>query len=218
MRSAWKGNELPPSSGGVRTKLPECCPNCHLSPPFWKALGVCAECKYVATTRDLVPDYTQRSVALKETAATPMPSMKIGLAKAGSLAKSLGTNAKAPSTSLAGSVPSLGSKGSSFAENLIMQVAAGRSPQDVVSALFEGEESSIERQASMVSPAGSAVTTNVIRPGMHIGIRGPVHNGFHTVDTVQNGMVTMKCETGRMVTVSLASLENHEVVHALENV
>jgi len=159
----------------------------------------------------LAPDEMQK---FDETAATPMPRMGVGLAKAGSLAKSLGSSAKAPSSSVAGSVPKLKSAGSSFAERLIQRVVAGEDPVSVA----EGEELSIERQASDVSPKGATINPGKIRPGMHIGIRGPRHNGFHVVDTIEGGIITMKGEDGHMESLPLSDLNDHEVVHALENV
>lgn len=304
--------------------LPEHCPQCGKTPPLWKALGVCVECHYVATLKDMInplnesrkPDEEARFIGLyheatskgwqphsrytpdpdsdrrytsdvwdphepddvwsqmdlehpdfpgahlrvsgrhgwyhsdsrgyglgrgkedaslrqhltqyhaaphkfpdelhtyDESAATPMPRMGVGLAKAGSLAKSLGTSMKASAPKIGGQTPKLGSSGSSFAESLIQQVVEGQDPRDIVRRLKLEDEHEMERSASDVSPAGTVVSPDMIQPGMHIGIRGPDHNGFHTVDTVRDGYVKMKCEDGRFVTIPLSALEDHEVVHA----
>ena len=145
--------------------------------------------------------------------------MGIGIAKASSLAKSLNVGARSSAPKLGGQTPKLGHAGSSFAESLIQQVIAGTSPSEIIRHLkLEASEFDIERQASQVSPKGRPLEPGMIQAGMHIGIRGPVHNGYHTVDTVANGMITMKCEDGRSVTMPMSDLENHEVVHALANV
>jgi hypothetical protein len=177
---------------------------------MWKMFGVCLECNYVASSKDMVVDPVHKRQGLGESAATPMPSMSIGLAKAGSLAKSMSTTAKSSAPKLAGEMPKLSAAGSSFAEMLIRQVAAGRDPHEVIESL----EGDIERSVSDVSDSGSPVRPGLLRPGMHVGIRGPKHNGYHTVDTVAGGVVTMKGEDGHMESIPLSDLSDHEVVHS----
>lgn len=145
-------------------------------------------------------------------------SASIGLAGAGSLAKSLGTSAKSSAPKLGGQTPKLGiGKGSSFAESLIQRVVEGESPRSVVAGYGEAPDS-FERDNATISPKGQRVSAQDISPGMYIGVRGPTHNGVHVVDEISGEMIRLKCSSGHLLTIPLADLDNHEVVHSHEYV
>ena len=182
----------------------------------------------------------QKFERLSESAATPRMSGKLGLASAGSLAKSLTpSSSSGSSTMLGGQMPKLGSAGSSFATEAIQQVVEGRPVscpecgnccgfkrtgdkwvcQDckrISESVMDPHD--IEMQASNVSRAGQSTGRDVLLPGASIGIRGPRHNGHHAVVSVNGPNVTLKNDQGNEETVPISSLDDHEVVHSLETV
>ena len=149
-----------------------------------------------------------------ESAATPMPSAKLGLAGAGSLAKSLTPSTASSSPKLGGQIPKMSTSGSVFAE-MIERVLRGDDPRLVAERHLDPR--SIEIMNSEVSPMGQIPSRNSFIPGMQIGLRGPTHQGHHAVVSVNSSSVVLKNSEGREEDVPFSDLEDHEVIHNLEN-
>ena len=137
------------------------------------------------------------------------PATNIGLAKAGSLAKSTLRSSLSGSSSF----PKMGgSLSRATMEDIVHEMV-----EQVVDGSFDWEAFHrrlvLEDPDSDNSPRGVTLNLNMLKPGMTIGIRGPVHQGFHVVDRVQDGVITVKCQDGQMRSFPVSDLKNHEVVH-----